>query len=254
MTDARVSKTNYARIADYYDEVRPPPASIWISKVIELGEIDDYGCILDVGCGTGRFPLGISNQKKALICSLEPSGEMLKKAVEKDHEKRVLWVQGDGQNMPFKDDFFDCVYMTLVIHHIEDKKSALREIYRTLKSGGNCVIMTNSHSRLKKHVLRYFPEFTAIDLKRFPTIPALKKMMVKAGFRNVHHHVVKHGEESVSTDEYLDRVRKKYISTLTLLSEEEFQRGINVFERRAREKYGEQIRRILGFDFVLGEK
>jgi len=78
--------------------------------------------------------------------------------------------------------------------------------------------------------------------------------MVKAGFKNTHHHVVKHEEESMSTDEYLDRVRKKYISTLTLLSEEEFQRGISVFARRVREKYGEQIRRIMGFDFVLGEK
>jgi len=249
-----LSKTDYSQIADYYDKVRPPPADVWISKIIEYGEINEKSCVLDIGCGTGRFPLSISSLKKALICSLEPSISMLKKAVEKDESRKILWVQGDGQKLPFKDNFFNCAYMTLVIHHIEGKELALKEIYRTLKKEGNCVIMTNSHCRMKRHILRYFPGVVPIDLKRFPTIPHLKSMMIKAGFRNVHYHEVSHDEELLSTDEYFDRVRKKYISTLTLLSEEEFKRGIKIFEKKVREEYGNQVRRIIGFDFIIGKK
>jgi len=247
-------KTDYSQIADYYDEVRAPPAEVWLSKIIEYGEINESSKVLDVGCGTGRFPLSIQSSKKPLICSLEPSIDMLKKAAVKDESRKILWVQGDGQKLPFRDDFFDCVYMTLVIHHIEHKEIALREIYRTLKKGGNCVIMTNSHHRMKRHILRCFPGVIALDLKRFPTIPHLKSLMVKVGFRNLHYHVVKHDEGFLPREECFDRVRKKYVSTLTLLNEEEFQKGIKIFEEKVKQKYGEQIRRITGFDFVIGKK
>jgi SAM-dependent methyltransferase len=209
---------------------------------------------LDVGCGTGRFPLGMSALKDCMLCALEPSIDMLKQAVAKDKPKCILWVRGDGQHLPFKDDVFDCVYMTLVIHHIEDKELALREIHRVLKNDGNCVIVTNSHSRIKKHVLRDFPGVVEIDLKRFPTIPSLKKTLARVGFRDVHHHILRHERGCISTDEYIERVRNKYISTLTLLSEDEFQRGLRIFEEKVKQKYRGQIKQVDRFVFVVGHK
>jgi len=251
---SRTTKSDYSKIAKYYDRVRPTPAGIWLSKIIEYGKIDASCAVLDVGCGTGRFPLSMSTMKDSMFCALEPSIEMLKQAIVKDKSRRILWVRGDGQRLPFRDDLFDCIYMTLVIHHIENKEMALRETHRVLKKGGRCVIMTNSHSRIKKHVLRDFPGVLAIDLKRFPSIPSLKKIITMIGFRDVHHHVVQHDEGYVSTDEYLERFRNKYISTLTLLNEDAFQRGFNIFEERVRRKYGSQIRHISGFVFVVGRK
>jgi SAM-dependent methyltransferase len=253
LTKQRVPTTDYSKIADYYDKVRPMPVGLWLSKIIEYGKIDANCTVLDVGCGTGRFPLGILTAKNPTVCALEPSIEMLKQAVAKDKSSNILWVRGDGQKLPFRNDSLNCIYMTLVIHHIENKEMALREIYRALKKGGNCVIMTNSHTRMKKHVLRDFPEVTAIDLKRFPSVSSLKKTMMKIGFKDVHFHVVQN-EECISVDEYLERVRNKYISTLTLLSEEAFQKGFKIFQQRLRRKYGTQIRRISGFDFVVGQK
>jgi len=249
----RVPRTDYSKIADYYDKVRPTLVGPWLSKIIEYGKIEANCTVLDVGCGTGRFPLGILTAKNPMVCALEPSIEMLKQAVAKDKSRDILWVRGDGQKLPFRNDSFNCIYMTLVIHHIENKEMALREIYRALKKGGNCVIMTNSHTRMKKHVLRDFPGVTAIDLKRFPSVPSLKKTMINISFKDVHFHVVQN-EECISVDEYLERVRNKYISTLTLLSEEKFQRGFKIFQQRVRRKYGNQIRRISGFDFVAGQK
>jgi len=249
-----VPKTDYSQIAEYYDKVRPMPADIWLSKIIECGKIDKKCAVLDVGCGTGRFTLGISTLKNSMIWALEPSIEMLKQAVAKDKSRNILWIRGDGQKLPFRDDFFNCVYMTLVIHHIENSEMVLQEIYRALKKGGKCVIMTNSHYRMKKHVLHDFPGVTAIDLKRFPSVPSLKEAMKKIGFRDVRYHIVQQDEGYMPTDEYLERVRNKYISTLTLLSEEAFQRGFKIFQQRVRRKYGTQIRRISGFDFVVGLK
>ena len=78
--------------------------------------------------------------------------------------------------------------------------------------------------------------------------------MVKIGFKDVHYHVVTYDEGYMSTDEFIDRVRRKYISTLTLLSEKQFKKGFEVFKERIRRKYGKRFRRITGFDFVLGQK
>ena len=253
MTQRRVSKTDYSKIAGQYDKVRPFVASIWMQKIIDYGKIEVNCTVLDYGCGTGRYTLDVSAEKAPMVSGLDLSIDMLKQAVAKDESRDILWIQGDGQMLPFRDESFDCIYMTLVIHHMEDKGAALREIHRALKGGGRCVIMTNSHSRIKKHVLRDFPGIIALDLRRFPTVPCIKKAMREVGFTDIHFYPVQY-DEYMPTDEYLERVRNKYISTLTLLSEKAFKRGFDVFQQRVREKYGTQILRHSGFDFIVGHK
>jgi len=250
----KIQKADYSQIAKQYDKLRPPPSDVWVSKITQYGAIDSNSVVLDVGCGTGRFPLRIFALKKPLICGLEPSIEMLKNAVLKDDAEKILWVRGDAHRLPFNDSCFDCVYMTLVVHHLKNKELALREIYRALRKGGTCVVMTNSHTRMKRGILRDFPGLVAIDLRRFPPVPSIKRMMVEAGFKNVHYHVVNHDEGYMSTGEYIERVRRKFISTLTLLSEEKFRKGFKVFCKKARKRHGKQFRRITGFDFVVGQK
>jgi hypothetical protein len=74
------------------------------------------------------------------------------------------------------------------------------------------------------------------------------------GFRDVHYHVVQLDEGYISTNEYLRRVRNKYMSTLTLLSEEDFQRGFKIFKERVEKKYGNRIRKISRFVYIFGQK
>jgi ubiquinone/menaquinone biosynthesis C-methylase UbiE len=179
---------------------------------------------------------------------------MLKQAIKKDEFKRILWVRGDGQHLPFRENLFNCIYMTSVIHHIENKEKAIREMHRALKPNSRCVIMTYSQTRLRKHTIHHFPGIVAIDLKRIPPIPLLKRIMTETGFKGVTYHVAKHDEGYVPIDAYLERVRNKYISTLTLLSEDNFQRGFKIFEKRIRRKYLDRIRRISWFVFVVGQK
>jgi ubiquinone/menaquinone biosynthesis C-methylase UbiE len=249
----RIPKANYSSIARYYDKVRPPPAEVWISKIMEYGKIRDGLKVLDIGCGTGRYPLSILAFKNAQICGLDASAEMLRTALAKDARKKVFWVLGDAERLPFHENLFDCVYMTLVLHHIENRAVMFQRVYHVLKTGGNCVIMTPSHSQIKRHVLRHFPKVTTIDLRRFPTIPSIRKLMKEIGFRNVRSHVVRRDEGYISTAELLEKVRSKYVSTLTLLSEEEFRKGLKIFRERLR-RYGDRIRRISEFNFVVGQK
>lgn len=225
-----------------------------MSKIIEYGRIE-LGCaVLDIGCGTGRFTFGVSAVKETSTCGLDVSIEMLERALAKDENREIPWVGGDAQRLPFRARTFDCVYMTLVIHHIENKRLAIREMYRVLNKGGSCVIVTSSHARLKTHILRDFPGVIAIDLNRFPPIPWIKQTMKQVGFREARHYNIPSKQSYVSTHDYLERVRNRYISTLTLFSEDEFRKGLQVFEERVRRKYKKRIRQFTGFDFVVGRK
>jgi hypothetical protein len=79
-------------------------------------------------------------------------------------------------------------------------------------------------------------------------------MMVAVGFGDVNYHVIQHDEGYTSVDEYLKRVRRRYLSTLTLLNEKAFQRGLTVFEKRVRKKYGDHIKKISWFVIMVGQK
>ena len=86
---------------------------------------------IEIGVGTGRFaqPLGIK-------IGLEPSKKMAKIA-----EKRGIKVYyGVAENLPFKDEIFDCVLMVTTICFVDDIQKALSEAYRVLKKGGYIVI------------------------------------------------------------------------------------------------------------------
>lgn len=250
----KILKADYSQISKYYDKVRKAEISEWISKIIMFGCVEKKSFVLDVGCGTGRFPLGVSLQTKATIVSIDLSKDMLREAVKKAGAEKIFWVQVDGQRLPFKENCFDCVYMTLVLHHLEDKAAGLQELYRVLKKEGKCVIMTQSHSKIRRHIISDFPGISAIDLKRFPSIPSAMEMMTKIGSTEAKTCRIERDEGRISLEDYLKSARKKYISTLALLTEEEFQKGIAIFEKKIKEKYGKEIRRVSGFNFIVGKK
>jgi SAM-dependent methyltransferase len=179
---------------------------------------------------------------------------MLSKAVKKPCANKVSWIQADGQKLPFKKNCFDCAYVTLVLHHYEDKAAGLEELYRVLKRNGKCVIMTQSHSKIRNHIISNFPRVSAIDLERFPSIPSAMAMMRKVGFSDVVSFRIERNEGRISLQDYLDKVRRKYLSTLTLLTEREFRRGLAIFEEKVKAKYGDGIQLISGFNFVVGKK
>ena len=247
-------RTDYSSIADYYDKARPEPADVWIRTIVELAGITPDSRVLDVGCGTGRFAVRVRRHHEGESYSVDSSVEMLKRAAARATPRPIHWAAGDAHLLPLKSGSVDCAYMTMVVHHIENRVTALREIRRVLAPGGRCLILTSSHSSIRAHVLRHFPGVVATDLKRFPPIPVLKANMRRAGFKNVRSRLVRHQEKEIPVEKYLGMVRNKYISTFTVMDERKFERGLKVFEAKLARVYGTRMRRTLAFTFVTGEK
>ena len=238
------TKTDYAKIAGYYDKVRAlsrESLNFWLEVFSKFGGIKENSRVLDVGCGTGRFTIPLATKTNASVYGLDSSSEMLEKARIKDKGSVVKWVQGRAEDLPFDDGHFDCVLTSYTIHHVDDMWKAIEEMYRVLKDQGRCVILTSSHGQIRRSVLHEFPKIRKIDLERFPSVLKLKRMMTSSGFKAVHHHIIKSVKRLVPVEQYLDRVKKKPFSTLTLLTEDEFTDGLKEFEKRIRRKYGEKI-------------
>ena len=60
--------------------------------------------------------------------------------------------QGNAENLPFKNDFFDLVYSFGVLHHTPNTERALREVHRVLKKDGQAIVML--YARGWKHYVK----------------------------------------------------------------------------------------------------
>jgi ubiquinone/menaquinone biosynthesis C-methylase UbiE len=142
----------------------------------------------------------------------------------------VGFKRGEAERLPFKSDWFDLVFLRLVIHLV-DREKVLPELRRVLAPHGRAVIATFDPRHFGRFWLaRFLPSVERIDRARFPEPALLATELAAAGFTEV---VVQPLEEhAIMTREHaLERIRGRYISTLHLLDEDELAAGLAQAER-----------------------
>ena len=101
-----------------------------------FGNLTDK-CVLDVGCGKGRFARVLGEQfPGANIWGLDISGEMLRFVPAGTHA-----TAGSMTELPFAASAFDGVYATESLEHAVEIEKAVEEMCRVLKPGGKLVII-----------------------------------------------------------------------------------------------------------------
>ncbi|WP_411715554.1 class I SAM-dependent methyltransferase [Natronomonas sp.] len=105
--------------------------------------VDDLsGAVLDLGAGTGAiFPYfreAVADGRNITLFAIEPDPHMRRKAVERAHELGldIEIESASAESLPFTDDSFDVVIASLVFCTIPDFDTALSEVARVLKPGG----------------------------------------------------------------------------------------------------------------------
>jgi SAM-dependent methyltransferase len=182
--------------------------------------------VLDVGCGTGNYAGALADATNCRVSGVDPSRRMLDRA--RDAAPWESLAQSSAQSLPFGDDAFDVVISTDVIHHIADRDAYFREAVRVLQPGGDLVTVTDSHDTIprRRPLSSHFPETVDVELRRYPSVPTLLEEMARAGF--AAPRVVE-----VSRDYHLDDIqayRDRAFSSLLLIEEDAFRRGINRLE------------------------
>ena len=102
--------------------------------------------------------------------------------------------------------------------------------------------------------MRHFPGLVKIDLDRFMSVPELKWHLAHLGFDNVHHHNVRSQPTEASIDALMHRFRNRYISTLALVPEGDFEKSLAIFEKELRKNYGETVKSNVEMVFIEARK
>lgn len=117
---------------------------LWRKRAIRLLKSANPQRVLDVATGTGDLAIALSKSLGAKVTGLDLSTEMLKVAerkVEKLGNVDIDLVQGDSENLPFSTGAFDAITVAFGVRNFENLEKGLTEMARTLKPGGQMVIL-----------------------------------------------------------------------------------------------------------------
>jgi SAM-dependent methyltransferase len=185
--------------------MRPADESWWevFERMVAAGDLDGRRT-LDVGCGTGTFAAALAD-RGAKVWGVDASKEMLAEARAKG--SRAQFKEGNAEALPFKDGWFERVVMRLSLQHVD-----------------------RDPEHFSSHWLSgLFPSLVEIDEKRFPDAGTLEDELVTAGFVESAFERLPQ-PSTVSRSEALERIRGLYITTLRLLDDAEFERGLATAE------------------------
>jgi ubiquinone/menaquinone biosynthesis C-methylase UbiE len=250
----RPARSDYESISEYYDSVRGFGLDYyrgWLGHILRHGDLERRERVVDVGCGTGRYTVHIHRALGRPVVGLDLSRGMLSKAREKVADGNDLrLVRGDVQRLPFSDGAFDAATLILVVHHIEDLEAMASELLRVLAPGGRVLFMTRGHDEIESSYIAMFPGVLEIDLARFPRVDHLEAVLREAGLVGVGHAREANPGFTMTREQVMDRVDGRFISTLSLMTDEEFAAARAVFSRRLEERYGDGPVPTATFTFV----
>ncbi|MEU8250894.1 demethylmenaquinone methyltransferase [Nonomuraea sp. NPDC048916] len=193
-----------------------------VNDVISLGQVRfwrravaaavDAGpgeVVLDLGAGTGTSTDAFTTLGARAIASDFSLG-MLRTGVRRHGGnaltgRGVPFVAGDAMRLPFADDVFDAVTISVALRNVHDTSRALREMLRVTRPGGRLVILEFSHVTVplfdrvyREYLMRLLPkvaqvfgsnddsyEYLAESIRDWPDQPALARTIQEAGWRRV---------------------------------------------------------------------
>ena len=97
--------------------------------------------VLDVAAGTGLVTAELVRHGAGQVVALDQSEDMLAAAQARATRdpalaKRVTFVQGEAERLPFADGQFDALSFTYLLRYVDDRDATLRELARVVRPGG----------------------------------------------------------------------------------------------------------------------
>ncbi len=219
-------RLDYDQLADEYARHRKAVHEV-VRKLVAGARIGSSSCVLEVGCGTGNYISAIHKLTGCSAFGCDPSGEMLVEAGKSGQPVQVR--EGRGEALPFPAAAFDFIFSVDVIHHIQDHQRYFHEASRVLSQNGKiCTVTESSYQiRHRRPFAVYFPETVVVDLRRYPSISELTRMMQAAGFARVHRQIIHTNFDFTDIQDF----RARAYSCLHLISSEGFKKGIQQMEK-----------------------
>ena len=190
------------------------------------------GRVLEVGCGTGHW-LRLLGESGMRVAGVDASGNMLSYA--RARALGAALAHGRAEHLPLRSQTFERVFCINAFHHFEDKVGFLSEAHRVLVPGGQVMTVgLDPHTATDRwYIYEYFEPALAIDKRRYPSSNQIREWMLALQFSSVRTSEVQHLPVGLSARAAIEqgRLRKGAASQLAVLTDEEYQRGVERLRR-----------------------
>ena len=117
----------------------------WKKKILQMVQLLHPTSILDIATGTGDLAILFGETTATEIIGLDISQGMLdmgkKKISDKNLDSKIQMVLGDGEKIPYADNYFDVITVAYGVRNFENLDKGLSEILRVLKPNGTFIIL-----------------------------------------------------------------------------------------------------------------
>ena len=187
---------------------------LWKRFTLALANLRPGQRALDVAGGTGDLALGLARQvrERGLVVLCDINAAMLARGrdrlLDAGFVGNVACVQADAERLPFADATFDCITIGFGLRNVTDKAAALAAMRRTLKPGGQLLVLEFSRPRLPglkplydAYSFRVLPwlgrtvahdeasyRYLAESIRMHPDAETLLKMLEAAGLEGCRYH------------------------------------------------------------------
>ena len=188
------------------------------------------GLVVDLGGGTGRFSGELARWTGGEVVTVEAAVAMAVRARRKAMPGVTVAV-GRAEAIPLRDRSADAVWMSQVVHHLDDLDAAARELRRVLRPGGRLLIRgefgpdgATGDTRPGLAVYRYFPEASR-TAGTFPSRRVVAAALAAAGFADeLETSVAQY--VAAGLGELHDRLATRADSTLAGIDDAAFAAGL----------------------------
>jgi len=164
-------------------------------RSLELLKLQMGEKVLEIGFGRGTALIEISKAvgESGEVYGIDLTPEMLriaKKNLARNHVFNVKLKEGDARNLPYKENYFDVVYMasTLELFDIPDIPTVLNEIKRVLKPTGRvCIVSIPREGREDSLGVRIY-EWSH---RTFQSFASCRPIYVENSIRKAGYHIIK---------------------------------------------------------------
>jgi len=144
--------------------------------------------VLDIGCGTSRLVPYLTGQvgNGGRVIELDISLEMLKIGKQRYNNRNLVFVQGDGHQLPLKDHSFDRIICMAFFPHLKNKRQGIGAMARILKPGG-CLII--AHQMNREELNRFHGNIDgAVSKDLLPGKEDMRELFENSGFIDIDIH------------------------------------------------------------------
>ena len=172
---------------------------LFADNKLDLSEIIKNKNVIDIGCGSGRFSIALSQlgAKKVTAVDINPQGINLgRKLAEELKIDNVDFIKHSVLELPFDDETFDFVFSKGVLHHTGNLEKGIEEYSRVLKKDGygflylyaNGGIYWESRKKMRE-VMKLIPMEFSIQVLESIGMPSRRTIFVDSWYVPVEDHV-----------------------------------------------------------------